>query len=145
MVSINNLSKKKLKKMIMYLIKEDGEDSEKETDSIIELKRKKKPKMVNIRESFNVTTRGNPIHRKSEITSDTELYKRDPTTTIENMRSETELEMEEYTDFLKDEIEFDIPKSRNGRRLSAFGYAKSPHDAEYAERCNDGINGVSTA
>ena len=108
-----------------------------------------------IRESFNVTTRGKPIHRKSEITGGTELYKRDKIkeinttdnnkTTIEKLRSEAKLKMKEYTDVLKGEIEFDIPKSRNGRRLSAFVYAKSPHDEEYAEGCNDGINGVSTA
>ena len=53
--------------------------------------------------------------------------------------------MKEYTDVLKSEVEFDIPKSRIGRWLSAFWYATSSHDAEYAEGCNDGINWVSTA
>ena len=61
------------------------------------------------------------------------------------MRSEVELDIKEYTDVLKGKTEFNIPKSRNGRRLSAFGYAKSPNDVEYIEECNDGINGVSTA
>lgn len=74
-----------------------------------------------------------------------ELYKSNPNTTIESMGSKAELEIEEYTDGLKGEIEFDIPKSRNGRWLSAFGYVKSPHDAEYTEGLNDGTNGVSTA
>ena len=123
--------------MVMYLIKENGEDNK--------LKRNKIPKMVNIREILNVTTRNKPVHGNTEFTGGMELYKRNLNTTIENMRSEAELEIQEYTDVLKGEIEFDIPKSRNGRRLSAFGYVISPRDAEHAKGCNDGINAVSTA
>ena len=96
--------------------------------------------MVSIRESLNVTTRDKTIHGNSELTNGNGLD-----ATVENMRSKAKLKMKEYTNVLKGEVEFDIPKSRNGRRLSAFGYATSPHDAKYAEGCNDGINRVSTA
>ena len=124
----------------MNLIKEEKEDSKKETDSNAESNKNTIPKMVNIRESLNVTTTDKIIHGNTELTDGIGLN-----TTVENMRSKAKLEMKEYTDVLKCEVEFDIPKSRNGRWLSAFGYAKSPHDAEYAEGYNDGINGVSTA
>ena len=45
---------------------------------------------------------------------------------------------------MHNEVKFDIPKLRNGRRLSAFGYAKSPHDTNYVDGCNDGISGIPT-
>lgn len=84
--------------------------------------------MVNIIESLNATTRDKTIDGNTELTDGNDLD-----TTVENMRSKAKPKMKEYTNVIKSEVEFGIPKSRNGRRLLAFGYATSPHDAEYTE------------
>ena len=133
------ISKKDLEAMVMNLIK-NGKEDKKSKNSNAESKNNIIPKMVNIRESLNVTTRDKTIHVNSKLTNSNRLD-----TTFEHTRSKDKLNMKEYTNVLKSEVAFDIPKSRNGRRLSVFGYATSPHDTKYVEGCNDGINGVATA
>lgn len=56
---------------------------------------------------------------------------------MKNIRSGVELNIKDYAKVLRAEVEFDIPKSRNCRRLSAFGYEKSPHDSTYFDGCDD--------
>lgn len=69
---------------------------------------------TDFREEFNVTTRsstrGKFYQDNPENTSNIamELYKSNQNTTIENMRSEVVLEIEEYTYILKGKIDFDI-------------------------------------
>ena len=63
----------------MVLINEDGEDNEKGAAFIIEIKKIKNkiPQMINIRESFNMTTRDNLVNKKTETKSDIKPYSKD--------------------------------------------------------------------
>ena len=108
------------------------------------------PKAVLIRESGNKTSRNKSMTKITEYPYETEQEKfntstiENVATTNENMQGEVELELQQYIEALKGEVEFDIPKIRNGRRQSAFGYAKFPRDANFQPNSNDGINGVLT-
>lgn len=72
----------------MNLIEEEKKDSKKETNSNTESKKNIIPKIVNIKESLNVTTRNKIIHRNTELT-----YGNGLDTTVENMRIKAKLKM----------------------------------------------------
>lgn len=140
----------------MVLVNGDDEDNDVDNEYMIEIKniKNKISKMVKNRDILNVTTRKNAYDTKREHAKDAKSKSKDfieeinvsvkNDNTMKNMRSETELNMKEYAKVLRAEVDFDIPKWRNGRWLSAFGYAIPPHDLTYIDVCDDGTNGVPT-
>ena len=94
---------------------------------------------------MNVTLREN---KKDEGIKDNEVDKKTDYIADEDLlrhrREDNSLDLEQYTKAINDEVEYEIPKVRNGRRVSGLGYAKSPHDPQYKYGCNDGVNGIPT-
>ena len=107
-------------------------------------------KTVKNRDSINVTLRNN-IKEPNQISKGNTEEKNESLNIddldenlLHNRRNDILFNLEQYTKALHNEVDYEIPKVRNGRRVSVLGYAKSTHNANYRDGCNDEINGVPT-